>query len=185
MRAHFSSDHHFFHENIIKYCNRPFKNAQEMNAEMIDRWNSVVQPEDLVFYLGDLTASLKGRIEELSLVIKSLNGKKVFVRGNHDHLEDEWYLENGFCRVSNSLKVGDVLLVHYSLEEAISRGIDSSSWGLIEHVVHGHSHDLQENLENHFNVCVDRHNFKPVLAEDAMPLSSYQKFEACILEMFC
>ena len=47
------ADTHFFHENIIDYCDRPFKDWQEMNAVMIERWNEVVTPEDEVYHLGD------------------------------------------------------------------------------------------------------------------------------------
>ena len=47
------ADHHFHHENIIKYCNRPFKSAEEMNSYMIHKWNSVVSEKDIVYHLGD------------------------------------------------------------------------------------------------------------------------------------
>ena len=33
------SDSHFYHENIIKYCNRPYSSVDEMNADMIEKWN--------------------------------------------------------------------------------------------------------------------------------------------------
>jgi len=52
-KVFFTSDTHFNHVNIIKYCSRPFSSVEEMNREMIARWNSVVGPEDTVFHLGD------------------------------------------------------------------------------------------------------------------------------------
>jgi calcineurin-like phosphoesterase family protein len=53
MAIFFTSDHHFGHENIIRYCNRPFTSVQQMNEIMILRWNGAVLPEDEVYYLGD------------------------------------------------------------------------------------------------------------------------------------
>ena len=49
------SDHHFYHENIIKYCNRPFNSLREMNYTMIEKWNSVVSENDTVLHLGDFS----------------------------------------------------------------------------------------------------------------------------------
>ena len=52
-----TSDHHFGHSNIIKFCKRPFESADDMDQAMIDAWNSVVSPHDVVFHLGDFTLS--------------------------------------------------------------------------------------------------------------------------------
>lgn len=49
----FTSDHHFGHANIIKFSNRPFSNVEEMNEELIKRWNEKVSSEDEVSYIGD------------------------------------------------------------------------------------------------------------------------------------
>lgn len=49
----FTSDQHFFHGNIIKFCNRPFENIEIMNKVIIDNWNECVGDEDVVFSLGD------------------------------------------------------------------------------------------------------------------------------------
>lgn len=54
-RVFVTADHHFRHENIIKFCDRPFINFYEMDITLIDKWNSVVKPQDLVIHLGDFT----------------------------------------------------------------------------------------------------------------------------------
>ena len=170
MNVFFTSDHHFFHENIIKYCGRPFSDVDHMNCEMLSSLNSAVEPEDLVIFVGDLTASLKNRYEELLDIIHAIKCRKILIRGNHDHLADEWYLSAGFEKVLTHINLGGVLLVHYPLVEAISRGLDTSYLGSVEHVIHGHTHHANTpNHENHFNVAVDRHDFCPVNYRNAMP----------------
>lgn len=52
-RVFFTSDTHFNHTNIIRFCNRPFKDVSHMNETIISNWNRVVGPEDIVFHLGD------------------------------------------------------------------------------------------------------------------------------------
>ena len=49
----FTSDLHLGHANIIRYCDRPFANVGEMDAELIRRWNETVGEEDVVYFLGD------------------------------------------------------------------------------------------------------------------------------------
>ena len=53
MKIYIISDTHFNHENIIKYCNRPFKDINEMNDAIIDNWNRIVKKDEIVYHLGD------------------------------------------------------------------------------------------------------------------------------------
>lgn len=79
MRYWFTSDTHFGHENIIKYCNRPFKSVEHMNEELISRWNSKVKKEDIVFHIGDF-----GINSDNQKIMKRLNGHIIWIKGNHD-----------------------------------------------------------------------------------------------------
>ena len=77
-----TADHHFNHHNIIEYANRPFMNSVDMNKFLIARHNSRVNPNDVVYILGDFKMTNNGpTFYDLK---KELNGELVFIRGNHD-----------------------------------------------------------------------------------------------------
>lgn len=81
----FISDFHLSHHNVIKHDNRPFKNVDEMHYELIKNWNSVVNEDDVVFYLGDLSF---GKDSLTKWFINSLVGEIHFILGNHDKMRD-------------------------------------------------------------------------------------------------
>lgn len=90
----FASDYHFYHTNVIKFDKRPFLKDESigysdksnldiirMNETLIMNWNNVVEPDDIVFYLGDFCWRGKGHTRELA---HRLQGKIHFILGNHD-----------------------------------------------------------------------------------------------------
>ncbi len=170
-QTYITSDQHFFHPKIIEYCERPFSDEFIMNDEMLIKWNETVQPEDLVFHLGDLTASLKGRLEELKFIVKNLNGTKILIRGNHDYLDRDEYLEMGFTDVVEYIEIGKMFLCHYPMKLAgVNPDWISDKERELEKIykkskcttiIHGHHHTRNYG-ENRFNVSVDLHDFAPV-----------------------
>jgi calcineurin-like phosphoesterase family protein/2'-5' RNA ligase len=78
------SDLHLDHENIIKYCHRPFQNAEEMNKTIVENWNSTIGKNDTVYFLGDMAFGKDSR--KASHWIKQLNGKIIFIEGNHEEV---------------------------------------------------------------------------------------------------
>ena len=74
MKTLFISDTHFGHQNIIKYADRPFLDIDEMDKEMIKRWNKVVHANDTVWFLGDLSCHRSKRY--MKKVLKKLKGHK-------------------------------------------------------------------------------------------------------------
>ena len=85
-------DCHFGHRNIIKYCNRPFKDVEDMNEQLIKNWNSVVGKNDTVYVVGDFALCGKQKIIEIG---QRLNGRKRLVLGNHDQASVNTYREAG------------------------------------------------------------------------------------------
>lgn len=81
-KVFFTSDIHFGHENVIRFDGRPFATVEEMDAELIRRWNAKVGKGDLVYVLGDFI--WKTRNEDAPSLIKSLNGQIILIKGNHD-----------------------------------------------------------------------------------------------------
>jgi calcineurin-like phosphoesterase family protein len=79
----FTSDTHFGHKNIIRYCDRPFKDFEEMDEAIVENWNHVVGDTDVVYHLGDLALGPSDRWHD---ILTSLNGYKIFVVGNHDRI---------------------------------------------------------------------------------------------------
>lgn len=81
MKYWFTSDLHLGHANIIGYCDRPFKNVNDMDKKLIANWNARVKPEDTIFHLGDFCYRDSTKFSEY---YNALNGNKIFIKGNHD-----------------------------------------------------------------------------------------------------
>ena len=167
---YFTADLHFCHEKIIRQCNRPFKEVQEMNEKLIKNWNSVVLPDDEVYILGDVT--MKGP-EQAFAVLSRLAGKKYLIKGNHDYFADnpEWqqyawvfqWVKVYYELVWNNQKF---VLFHYPIAE----------WAdYFKGAIHLHGHQHNKPVYNHqqllasllrYDVGVDANGFKPVSAEE-------------------
>ena len=82
----FTSDLHFSHKNIAKFCPqfRPFDNIADMDEYLIETWNNTVSPDDDVYNLGDL--SFAHDIKKIAAVLSRLNGKHHLIYGNHDDI---------------------------------------------------------------------------------------------------
>lgn len=78
---YYTSDLHLGHANVIRHCDRPFANANEMDAALINNWNAKVHRNDTVYIVGDFLFRAKCPAEEYLSVLK---GKKHLIIGNHD-----------------------------------------------------------------------------------------------------
>lgn len=159
------SDTHFNHENIINYCDRPFHNADDMNWEMIERWNSVVKPKDKVYHLGDVYMGggfSKGYTEN---VLRSLNGHKRLILGNHDNGKDQ-LLQRYFEKIDvwRMFPEFGLLLTHVPVHESSlfrgASGNEKSPPKLLN--IHGHIHEKPSPSKDHRCVCVEQINYTPI-----------------------
>ena len=151
---YFIADTHFNHENIIKYCNRPFKNAKEMNEYIITKWNSVVTQKDIVYHLGDVGF---GTTEELKELVSRLNGLKILIRGNHDFKRGvNGWKEVGFSEVyKKKIILENLILTHEPIE------VEEGHTNIFGHI-HDKPLDERFNKVNHICVSCDVIDYKPI-----------------------
>lgn len=181
----FTSDTHFGHTNIIKYCNRPFKDAQEMDEILIQRWNEVVKPSDHLYHLGDVTMGWgkSGEVERLASILSRLNGKKRLILGNHDQFEVLDYVAAGFEKVKAVHRFANMWFTHIPIHpSSMSRCLAN---------IHGHTHEqpnyppikravydevwdgkepVREGLSPYINICVEHTNYRPISLEEIQVL---------------
>lgn len=168
----FTSDTHFGHKNIIRYCNRPFSSVEEMDEVMIIRWNSIVKQKDIVYHLGDVTM---GSYNDFWKIIPRLNGTIHIITGSHDH---EWmkHLSESRTFYSEGKLVGSLyslelqtgskyptlfVLCHYAM-----RVWEKSHFGSFH--LYGHSHGTLPGLGRSMDVGVDGNNFYPYSLDEVV-----------------
>ena len=174
-----TSDTHFGHAGVCRFTEadgitkiRPWTDPDEMDEEMIKRWNDTVRPNDKVYHLGDVV------INRRSLkTLHRLNGDKVLIRGNHDIFRDDEYREY-FRELRAYHVMNGMVLSHIPVHEA--------SLGRFGTNIHGHLHtnrvkrargvDAQtgavlysdENDVRYHCVCVEQTDFAPILFEEVI-----------------
>ena len=155
-----TADWHFFHKNIIKYCNRPFKNEKHMRNKIINNFNEIVRKEDTTFVLGDVAMLGGSQWEGLKGVIQKLNGTKHLIYGNHDEFRWQRYIDIGFTTVHSALWLEqDGLNVIMAHDPSVYCTLKPESVLLC-----GHIHTLFKSIPEQrvVNVGVDVWDFKPI-----------------------
>lgn len=174
MAIWFTSDLHFGHEAVIDYCKRPFVDAYAMNRIIIHNYNECVKDDDTVYFLGDLTLRPH---REVAPLLAELKGKKVLVRGNHDHFSIGQYNKLGFVVYEEMLLrlFGHTLrLSHFPRRppfwarlfkpKAHFRYLDRRPKKDGRWLLHGHTHSSEQfnARRKTIHVGVDAWDFKPV-----------------------
>lgn len=163
------SDTHFFHKNILKFTDnngelirgKLFDTAEQMNEHMLDRWNEVVKPGDIVYHLGDV---MMGPKEDFKSFWPKLNGSKRLIVGNHDDIP---FLSSGgfFKKVQMWRMFPDMglLFTHVPIHES---GLYRHGKGEMMKNVHGHIHHNLSPTEHHQNVSVEAIDYTPIHIEE-------------------
>lgn len=162
MNTFLIADTHFGHANMNTFVRddgtplRPFQNVEEMNEEMVQRWNAVVSPRDKVYHLGDVAIPRSGL-----QYLERLNGRKVLIKGNHDIFKAQDYLRPfRFDDIRGSHKLDAFILSHIPIHPA---HLDRYKGN-----IHGHTHyrrvqnEDESNDERYQCVCVEHTNYAPV-----------------------
>jgi len=164
------SDTHFGHAGVCRFLRddgvtklRPWDNPDDMDEEMVKRWNETVRPNDKVYHLGDVVINRKS----LSIMHR-LNGDKVLIRGNHDIFRDDEYRQH-FRELRAYHVMNGMILSHIP--------IHTESLGRFGVNIHGHLHANRVMAEvwgeyeidpRYHCVCVEQTDFRPILFEDVI-----------------
>jgi len=153
----FSSDHHFYHYNVIANDNRPFEDMYEMNHALIMNWNRTVGKKDIVFYVGDIGYNNR-YVKEMKDVVHQLNGVIIFVLGNHDYIHNIQSYDR-FAEIHEVLRI-QIDSTKYTLSHHPFRSWNSKKHGACN--LHGHEHGRMLPLKNTMDVGVPANGYAPV-----------------------
>lgn len=183
---------------MLRFDNRPFASVEEMDAELVRRWNAKVGKGDLVYVLGDLI--WKTRNSDAHTLIESLNGQIILIKGNHDRFLHNAKAKNALAGIKDyddicvTLEDGSVrrcILSHYFIP--MYNGHRHQAIHL-----HGHSHTTDEaDLEfqiaqmlnykgfanDVFNVGCMYWNYEPITLDEILKSNSQPRYETIEMEI--
>lgn len=195
MKTYFTSDTHFRHANIIKYCNRPWAKPEDFDSEnrwisrqvkhscadamteaCIQNWNAIVTPDDEVYHIGDFAW---GSTADVLRLLRRLNGKIKFIWGNHDdNLKQVSRIIDFYPDLKERIHfLGDyaeilvdgqaIILMHYAMR--VWNGSHKGVWQF-----YGHSHGSLADDSNAlaFDIGYDCHNYAPISMDTARKIMS-------------
>lgn len=179
MTIFFTSDTHFGHSNIMKYCEETrghFEDISHHDQTIVDNWNFKISPGDNVYHLGDFGFI---KPEKLNRILNRLNGNIHLVLGNHDkNIKGEVKKKFIWVKEYYRLKVREddnqnIILFHYPI----------ASWHKAHHGawhLHGHCHGTFPSTEfqARLDVGVDVHGMSPISYEEVKKHMSKKIFKS-------
>lgn len=151
----FTSDEHFGHKNIIRYCNRPFQTVEEMDETIISNFNSVVSKGDITIHAGDFTL-IGQKLNVYKKYADRLNGNHVFLKGSHDY----WIPRKGSIQIwEKNFTINQqqyyFVVCHYAMKTWARSHFNSIQ-------LYGHSHGALPPVGKQHDIGVDNNNFFPL-----------------------
>ena len=136
----FTSDLHFYHNNVINNSKRPFKNMDEMHEVLIKNWNDRVKKKEIIYVLGDFSF---GGFEKTKEILSRLKGYKILIKGNHDK-DAAWMIRAGFDKVYENYYIElnpgrkKIYLSHFQYHPSWWRTIQLRVWGWNQYLRYNH-----------------------------------------------
>lgn len=160
MKIWLAADHHFGHTKIVTdYGRNQFQTIEEHDEYIIKQHNSVVRPNDTVYFLGDV---FLGNREYAKMCLSRMSGNKILIIGNHDRWSINAYKELGFETVIRGVCYipetnGKVIVSHIPVREAYCNPYIIN--------IHGHLHHTvldEGRYHNYYCVSMEQINYTPV-----------------------
>ena len=174
-----TADWHLHHNGIIKYCNRPFKNVQDMHKGLIANHNELVTTKDEVWHLGDLTMLGPSSAAKVAKLIAQFHGQLNLVVGNHDKWRIQTYENHGFWTIHSAMWFDYEGIRFYMMHDPVKYTVIENEPKSV--MLCGHIHRLFKHLLPHkrvINVGVDVWDYKPVSFEEILALlDDYEVFK--------
>lgn len=177
-----TSDTHFGHDKEFIWGPRGYQSVEENDKDIIQKWNSIVTPEDIVYHLGDV---MLGPDMEYGInCLKQLNGNIHIIRGNHD-TNKRWaaYEElpnvtlEGYATILK-YKKWNFYLSHFP---TITANLGNESIRQCTINLYGHTHQQTNFYEERpymYHIGIDSHNSAPVLLDNIID-DIYRKVDEC------
>jgi calcineurin-like phosphoesterase family protein len=163
----FISDHHLGHNNVLKYCNRPFPTTELMRDCLIGNHNKLVSTDDIVVFVGDVAfLDSHAKVNE---ILNQMNGYKILVLGNHDIERDryEHYVFDEICVSKAFQHTFNERLINFVLTHYPFTNVPEDMYFNTLNI-HGHIHDKLSKEEHQINVSVEAVNYKPIHFNDIL-----------------
>jgi calcineurin-like phosphoesterase family protein len=158
----YSADLHLGQRRIIRFCNRPFADTDDMDAALITAFQECVRPDDDLWFLGDFSFGKNDNAEQLARWFKAIPGNKHLVIGNHDtDLVQALPWTSTHDLVSITDQGQSLALCHFPM-----LAFPGSGRAALQ--LFGHVHDLWPGSRNSVNVGVDQWNYRPVQLDDLL-----------------
>lgn len=165
----FTADTHFGHVKVITYSKRPYNTIEEMDADLIKKWNAKINQKDEVWHLGDFSFA-----KEPAIYREQLNGRINLVLGNHDRRRMSLLDATRLFESVQDVKYLRYNNMRFWLSHYAHRTWPSSNKGTFH--LYGHSHGDLPNYNRSMDVGVDANNYQPISIDEVVA-----KLKDCIL----